>query len=354
MHAVGILGQAVGEHLHLGELVHAVQPLGELSRGSGLATEAVRDAGQPEGQGRLVQDLAGMVAAQGDLGGADQAGALALDGVDVGLRAAGIEADALEDLGLGYVRRDEGGEALLLQDVQGEADQGKLQEHALVLQVVELRAGHPGGRVEVQDVELLAQLDVVLGLEGELGGLSDPLHLEVVLVLLADRRVGVGHVRDTAALDVEPGFRLGVLGLQGCDAVLEGLAFLYEAPALLVRQLALHGRGVLVAGAALVLELAEELPAAVEEADHEVGIGFHIAVGDVLLDRGQVFLDEAVIQHDGADDSPAGRGSARARQILGRPSRELETARSFPIPLRHENGDQSPRQRRLPHLHLHA
>ncbi len=62
-------------------------------------------------------------------------------------------------------------------------------------------------------------------------------------------------------------------------------------------QLAFHGGGVVVALLALVLELAQERDALVVEIDDEVGVGLHEAVGDVLLDRGEVVLDELVVEH---------------------------------------------------------
>ena len=62
-------------------------------------------------------------------------------------------------------------------------------------------------------------------------------------------------------------------------------------------ELAFHGGGVVVALFALVLELPKERDALVVEADDEVGVGLHEAVGDVLLDRGEVVLDELVVEH---------------------------------------------------------
>ena len=120
----------------------------------------------------MVDDGAGVVAAERDLGGADEAGALALDGVDVGLRAARVESDALEDLGLGDVGGGEEGEALLHEDIERITHQGELEDDALVLEVVELGARDAGGGVEVDDVELGSELDVVLGLEREFRGLA--------------------------------------------------------------------------------------------------------------------------------------------------------------------------------------
>ena len=65
--------------------MHAVQALGELTGGARLAAEAVGDAHQPERQVGLVQHLAGVVAAQGDLGRAYEAEVLFRERVDVAL-----------------------------------------------------------------------------------------------------------------------------------------------------------------------------------------------------------------------------------------------------------------------------
>jgi len=109
----------------------------------------------------------------------------------------------------------------------------------------------------------------------------------------------VGHVRDLAALLVQAGLHLGGLGLQGGDALLQGLALVDELLAGLGLQLALHRGGVVVPPLPLVLEGAQGGVPAVVELDDEVGVGLHVAVGDVLLDRAQVVLDELVVEHDG-------------------------------------------------------
>ena len=55
-----------------------------------------------------------------------------------------------------------------MQHVQGVALQGQFQQHGLVLEEVEAVPGHAGAALEVDQVELLAELDVVQRLEVEL------------------------------------------------------------------------------------------------------------------------------------------------------------------------------------------
>ena len=99
------------------------------------------------------------------------------------------------------------------------------------------------------------------------------------------------------------------LGLEGGDALFKGLAFLDELLPRLGVDFSLHRGGVVVALLALVLELAQFGEVLIVEADDEIGIGLHEAVGDVLLYRGQIVLDELVIQHDGR--MIPGQGSRR-------------------------------------------
>ena len=95
------LGRGEGEHLDLGELVDAVQPLARPARRAGLGAEAVREADVLQGQVGLVEDLVGVHPAQRDLGGADQAEVGVLDRVDLRLRPPGREADPFEDASCG-------------------------------------------------------------------------------------------------------------------------------------------------------------------------------------------------------------------------------------------------------------
>ena len=73
MHVLALLGQREGEHLDLGELVHAVQAARRAARGAGLGAEAVADAAQLDRQLLGVEDLVGVHAAERDLGRRHQA-----------------------------------------------------------------------------------------------------------------------------------------------------------------------------------------------------------------------------------------------------------------------------------------
>ncbi len=106
-------------------------------------------------------DGVGVEAAERDLRGADQAQVLVRERVDLRLRAARVVAEAVHDRGPREVGRDVGREALLEHHVEREALERELEQHRLVLQVVELLAGHLGAAVEVEQVELRAELHVI-------------------------------------------------------------------------------------------------------------------------------------------------------------------------------------------------
>ena len=80
---LALLRRAEGEHLDLGELVHAVQPARVAAGGAGLGAEAVRQADVLERQFGLVEDLVAVHAAERDLGRGDQAQVGVRDAVDL-------------------------------------------------------------------------------------------------------------------------------------------------------------------------------------------------------------------------------------------------------------------------------
>jgi hypothetical protein len=69
---LGVLGPAVDEHLDLVELVDPDDALGVLAVTAGLAAIAGRPPGIPLGAVGEVDDLVGVVAREGDLGGAGE------------------------------------------------------------------------------------------------------------------------------------------------------------------------------------------------------------------------------------------------------------------------------------------
>ena len=158
------------------------------------------------GQSGLVEDLVGVHPAQGDLGGADQAEVGVLDRVDLRLLPAGVEADPLQDADPGQVGGDDGDESPPRQLPDGELLEGHLQQDRVVLEEVEPGARDLAAGLEVDQVERLADLDVVLRLEVERPGGADLAELHAQVLGRADGGVGVGQVGDPA----EPLLELGV------------------------------------------------------------------------------------------------------------------------------------------------
>ena len=113
------------------------------------------------------------------------------------------------------------------QHVERVALQGQLQQHGVVLQEIEAVPGHVAPRLEIQQVELLAQLHVIERLEIELRQRRLAAEqLQVRLVVRADRGVGMREVGDRAVDGVQLGGERVELGLRR-------LRLLAQLPALL-------------------------------------------------------------------------------------------------------------------------
>ena len=90
-----------------------------------------------------------------------------------------------------------GREAVADQFVDGELLQRQIEEHGLVLQEVEAVPRGACPALQVDQVELFAQLDVVARRKIEpRRSLSAAAHFEVGRIVHADRRVGVRQIRD--------------------------------------------------------------------------------------------------------------------------------------------------------------
>ena len=168
--------------------------------------------------------------AQGDLGGADQAEVGVLDRIDLRLVPARREPDPLQDTIAGQVGRDDGREARVDQFSQGELLERQVEQDGVVLEEVEAGPADLAAGLEVDQVEVLAQLDVVLGLEVEDAGRADLADLAALVLGQADGGVGMGQVGDSP----QP---LGQLGLEAAEPLLfvghrrlEALAFVDQAP----------------------------------------------------------------------------------------------------------------------------
>ena len=72
VHVLALLGQREGEHLDLGELMHAIQAARRPAGRAGFGAEAVADAAQLDRQLFGFDDLTGIQAAERDLGRRDE------------------------------------------------------------------------------------------------------------------------------------------------------------------------------------------------------------------------------------------------------------------------------------------
>ena len=148
--------------------------------------------------------------AQRDLGGADQAEVAVLDRIDLRFVPARREPDPLQDTITGQVGRDDGSESRVDQFSERELLECQVEEDGVVLEEVEAGPADLAGGLEIDQVEVLAQLDVVLGLEVELAGRADFADLAAVVLGQADRGVGMRQVGDSP----QP---LGHLGLEPAE-----------------------------------------------------------------------------------------------------------------------------------------
>ena len=112
-------------------------------------------------------DLAGVQAAERDLGRRHQVEIVILDAVDLRLRPARNEADAFQHVAAGQVGRDHRREAFANQEVHRVLLQREFQQRGFVLQEVEAVAGDAGAAFEIDQVVLLGQRDVILHRKAE-------------------------------------------------------------------------------------------------------------------------------------------------------------------------------------------
>ena len=164
------------------------KPAAGPARGARLGAEAVRQPDVPDGQLAFVEQLVGEHAAQRDLGGADQAEVAVLDRVDLRLDPSGGEPDAFQNTVTGKIGSDDGREPGSDQGSDRELLKCQLQEHGVVLEKVEAGARDLAAGLEVDQVEGLAELDMVLDREVESPRRADL--AELAAVVLGDARRG--------------------------------------------------------------------------------------------------------------------------------------------------------------------
>ena len=242
---------------------------------------------------------------QGDLGGADQEELVLGHLVDL-VAIAGQEAGPDERLLADEDRRDDGLVPLGADQLDREADQGQLQQHQVALQVGEAGAGEPRRRLHLDQAQLGADLEVVAGLEVELGPLADLADDDRVLLGHPVGGVGVGQVGERDGDPVEVGFDPLQLGLAGLDLLLQPLDPLHQVPGVAARLLGLADLlGERLALGLGVLDLGQQLAAAGVERQQLVDLLGRAAAGKRRLDPLGVGADQLQVEHR--------RGGVRAR-----------------------------------------
>ena len=134
---------------------------------------------------------------------------------------------------------------------------------------------------------------MVLGLEIELWDVTPALNLQVLLVLFADRCIGMGHVGNIHHGYFEGLIFLLVFLLEGGDVLFKLLALCNQGSAHILLQLALHLGGVLIPLLPKAVQLLLKCGLLVVEFNNKFGICHHVPVFDIFLNLLKVFLDES-------------------------------------------------------------
>ena len=224
MHRLALLGRREGEHLHLRELMHAIEPARGPAVGAGLGAEAVADAAELERQLVSLEDPLVERAAERDLGRRHEREVAVGDRVDLRLGAAGHEAGAFEDHVPREIGRGHHREALAEQDLDRIPLQREFEEHGVVHEKVEAVAGHLRPCLEVEELQLLSDLDVIAGLESERGEGRDAAADLGGVGLAADGRGRMGEVGNGPQDLVGLADDLGRLGLERRNLLAEPAA----------------------------------------------------------------------------------------------------------------------------------
>ena len=307
-----VLGARDHEHLHLRELVHAVEPAALASGRARLGAEAVRDAGEAERKRSLLEDLVGVQAAQRDLGRSDQVEIHPRNRIDLRLGAARAEGEAVDDGLARQIGRREGRVAATHHGVEREALERQVEQHRLVLQEVELLPGDLRPRLEVDQRELLPERDVIERIEGEPARRTHAAQLAEV-GLAAGGRLRVNEVRDRFEGGLQRALGLRHRRLQAGDLVLEPPPLGRVRLAGGARELALARGLVLVAQAIRLAKLCLGRGEPFLGADRAVDVRRDAAAPAALDDLVASLGEAAGIEHAGTGKHSAACRAKRAR-----------------------------------------
>ena len=295
---VGLLRLGKLDHLDLVELVLADDTAGVATSGAGLLAEAGGEGGVAARQGISIENLAGVQVGKHDLGGGDQE-VVARDVIGVVL-----ELGQLTRAKHGLTLDDDGRPPLLKATagvrVKEEVDEGTLKTGAGATENGKAATGELVAALEIEDVEVGAQVPVRLKVEVELARGAPTTALDVLVLVLAVRR---GLARDVGKVShkvvlllLESGAALGQtvnLLVDGAHGLLGGLGLVLLA--LLHQGADLLGLGI-TRGLEL-LDLGDDGTALVVELEELLSIPRRLAVGHGGIDGIGVLANKLDIKH---------------------------------------------------------
>ena len=250
---VGLLRFSELDHLDLVELVLTDDAAGVATGGTGLLAEAGGEGGVAARQGVGVEDLAGVQVGEHDLGGGDQE-VVARDVIGVVLKLGQL---ARTEHGLTL---DDDGRPPLLEAtarvrVEEEVDEGTLQAGAGATENGKAATGELVATLELEDVQIGAQIPVRLKVEVELARGAPAATLDVLVLVLTVRgglARNVGQVsHEVVLLLLKSGTALG----QTVDLLVDGAHGLLGGLGLVLLALLHQGANLLGLGVTRGLEL---------------------------------------------------------------------------------------------------
>src|SRR5262245_7354107 len=137
-----------------------------------------------------------MHAANSDLGRCDKRQVTPFDGIDLRRIATRNEPDPLQYLVAGEIRRYDGRESLLANDVHCILDECQLEQHGLVFEKVKARACNCPTAFHVDQAQPLAKFEMIERFEVEPAWAAPAATFSVSVLAGRYRRVGVRHIRN--------------------------------------------------------------------------------------------------------------------------------------------------------------
>mmetsp|Transcript_2303 Transcript_2303/g.7740 ORF Transcript_2303/g.7740 Transcript_2303/m.7740 type:complete len:500 (+) Transcript_2303:271-1770(+) len=292
---IALLRRAHHEHLHLAELVDPVQPLGRRPSSASLRPEAPAEPRHLKGEGVLLEQRVHHRPSQRDLRSASQAQVRVPHPVVLGVLGPGLKPTLLQDLRPHEVGGDHRHEPPRYGLAHAVVHECQLQQRGLVPEVVELAPSHARGRLEVDEVQGLPELEVVPRLEAEFRPAAHGLQQGRAL-LATHRDVRVGHVGNLLPLPLQLHLNLLHGPLERRDLLLEGLSVADEHVPLLLGHLALELLGVGVPGLLQLRQLLVPLKVLGVELSHQARVRGVVPVPAVRLHLLHVVADELEVQ----------------------------------------------------------